>query len=429
MPTEEETLDINDLIENLSRHETGRIVSVLTRIFGSRNLEMAEDVVQDSLIEALGQWKEKGVPDNPTAWLYRVARNKALNVLNREKYKNEYVTEVSHYLQSEWTAEPALNHLFSEEEIQDDQLRMIFTCCHPSISADSQIALALKTLCGFSIPEIARAFLTTEVNIHKRLVRARQKIREDKIPFEVPEGKNLEKRQSTVLETIYLLFNEGYSASKGTNLIRYELCEEAIRLAQMLADDNAIRQKGNVYALLSLMFLDSSRFAARQDAEGNLLTMAEQDRSLWDTQKQRIGLSYLQQSTENGDLSIYHILAAISATYCIAADYKSTDWKNILSLYDSLIQLDSSPLVLLNRAISLSKVHGAESALAELERIKENPSVKSYHLFYSTQAEFYDQLEQTSDAIKSLERAIELAPLPAEKELLEKKKMSLKEKS
>ncbi|MFI5264791.1 MAG: RNA polymerase sigma factor, partial [Candidatus Kapaibacterium sp.] len=187
----------------------------------------SEDVVQDSLIEALSEWQEKGVPENPTAWLFRVAKNKALNILNREKYQKEYFSEVAHYLQSDWTAEPVLNHLFSEEEIQDDQLRMIFTCCHPAISPDSQVALALKTLCGFSIPEIAKAFLTTEENINKRLVRARQKIRDDKIPFEVPEGKDLEKRQAAVLETIYLLFNEGYSASKGNDLIRFANCSRA----------------------------------------------------------------------------------------------------------------------------------------------------------------------------------------------------------
>jgi RNA polymerase sigma factor (sigma-70 family) len=421
-------MEISRLIEDLSRHETGRIVSVLTRIFGSSHLEMSEDVVQDSLIEALSIWKEKGVPENPTAWLFRVAKNKALNILNREKYQQEYSSEVVHFLQSDWTAEPALDLLFSEEEIQDDQLRMIFTCCHPTISSDSQIALALKTLCGFSIPEIARAFLTTEENIHKRLVRARQKIREDKIPFEVPEGKELEKRQAAVLETIYLLFNEGYSASKGNDLIRYELCEEAIRLAQMLAKDKLIEQKGNVYALLSLMFLNVSRFAARQDAEGNLLTMAQQDRSLWDKTMLGIGLRYLQQSTEKNDLSIYHILATISANYCIAPDYESTDWKNILSLYDNLLQFDNSPLVLLNRAITVSKVEGAEKALAELEHIKNNPAIKSYHLFYSTQAEFYDQLNDTIRAHASLEEAIRLAPLQSEKDLLEKKKLSLTKK-
>jgi len=397
------------------------MVSILTKIFGSENLDLAEDVVQDSLIEAISQWQYKGVPENPAAWLFRVAKNKALNILNREKYKRDYSTAAANFLQSEWTAEPALNHLFSEAGIQDDQLRMIFTCCHPAISPDSQIALALKTLCGFSIPEIAKAFLTTEENINKRLVRARQKIRDDKIPFEIPTGKELDKRLQTVLETIYLLFNEGYSASKGDDIIRYEVCEEAIRLSQIIIADKSIQHKGTVHALCALMFLNASRFKARQNSEGNLLTMAEQDRSLWNGQMIAIGLGHLSEATQNNSISIYYILAAISANYCIASDYESTDWKNILSLYDSLIELDNSPVVLLNRAIIISKVYGAEKALQELEQLKNNPALKSYHLFYSTEAEFFIQANQYANAITALKKAIQLTPLKSEKVLLEKK--------
>ncbi|MEO6327437.1 MAG: sigma-70 family RNA polymerase sigma factor, partial [Ginsengibacter sp.] len=183
---------ITNLVDHLFRHETGKLISVLTRIFGSHNIELAEDIVQDTLLEAIKVWNYKGVPENPVAWLYKVAKNKALNVVNREKYKRTYSSEVAHFLKSAWTADAALENLFSETAIRDDQLRMMFTCCHPSISGDSQISLTLKTLCGFSIPEIARAFLTTEENINKRLVRARRKIRDDKIPFEVPEGVHLE---------------------------------------------------------------------------------------------------------------------------------------------------------------------------------------------------------------------------------------------
>lgn len=423
------TTEINQLVDHLFRHESGKLVSVLTRIFGAENIDLVEDVVQDSLVEAIDQWKYDRVPENPSAWLFRVSKNKALNILNREKYKRQYSQHVSELLKSDWGAiEPELNHLFSEAEIQDDQLRMIFTCCHPSISTDSQIALALKTLCGFSIPEIAKAFLTTDENINKRLVRARQKIREDKIPFEVPQGADLEKRLTTVLETIYLLFNEGYSASRGDDIIRFELCEEAIRLTHFLETDKIIKQKGNVYALLSLMHLNASRFKARQDSDGSLLTLAEQNRSLWDKQMQGIGLSYLERSTENNDLSIYHILATISAHYCVAPDYQSTDWKNILALYDNLIQLDSSPLVLLNRAIALSEVSGPEAALAELELIKDNPTLSAYHLFYSTQAEFLIRANQFKKAIDSLQRAFDLAPLKSERDLLEKKMAFCKER-
>jgi RNA polymerase sigma factor (sigma-70 family) len=404
------------------------MVAVLTRIFGAENVDLAEDVVQDALTEAMHHWTYKGVPDNPSAWLFRVAKNKALTLLNREKYKRQYASDVAHYLQSEWTAEPALQHLFSEQEILDDQLRMIFTCCHPAISADSQVALALKTLCGFSIAEIAKAFLTSEENINKRLVRARQKIREDKIPFEVPQGRALEQRMGAVLETIYLLFNEGYSASGGNDLIRYELCEEAIRVAEIIEAHPAIQNKSYLYALLALMQLNASRFKSRQDSEGHLLTMAEQDRSLWGDSLIQKGLSNLAKATSHNNISVYHILATISAVHCSAPYFESTNWQAILSLYDDLIQLDSSPVVLLNRTIALSKVNGAEKALQALEHIKNDPALKSYHLLYSTQAEFYIQVDQFSNAANSLEKAIELSSVAAEKDLLKKKLDLCKEK-
>lgn len=423
-----EKITIDKLVDHFFRHESGKLVSVLTRIFGAENLDMAEDVVQDSLVEAMDQWQYKGVPDNPSGWLFTVAKNKALNIVNREKYKRKYASDIAHDLQSGWMIDPALNHFFSDEQIQDDQLRMIFTCCHPSISPDSQVALALKTLCGFSIPEIAKAFLTTEENINKRLVRARQKIRENNISFEAPKGSNMEARLQAVLETIYLLFNEGYSASKGDDIVRYELCEEAIRLAKIIATNKTIYNKGDVFALLSLMILNASRFKARQDSEGNLLTMEEQDRSLWDNDMRIAGLKYFAKAAQNESVSIYHILAAISAVYCIAPNYEATDWKSILSLYDSLIRIDGSPVVLLNRAIALSKVNGPDKALAELEKIKGIPSIQSYYLFYSTQAEFYIHANQYKRASEALEKAIELAALEPEKKLLKKKLTLCKEK-
>jgi RNA polymerase sigma factor (sigma-70 family) len=416
-----EQLEINQLIDHLFRHESGRIVAVLTRIFGSDNLDLAEDVVQDSLIEAIKQWTYKGVPDNPSGWLFKVAKNKALNIINREKYKRQYATDVVHLLQSEWTAGPAADHLFSENEILDDQLRMMFTCCHPSISTDSQVALILKTLCGFSIPEIAKAFLTNEENINKRLVRARQKIRESKIPFEIPAGNGLKERLQTVLETIYLLFNEGYSASAGDDLIRYEICEEAIRLAEIITHHPSVHHKSNAYALLALMQLNASRFKARQDAKGNILTLEQQNRSLWDFALMEKGFINLKKSMPGEEISIYHILATISSYHCSARDYRSTDWKSILSLYDRLVQIDSSPVVLLNRAVALSKVTGAEEAVAELEKLKNIPSLKSYYLFYAVQAEFYVEMDRFSVAGELLRKAIELAPLETEKAFLRKK--------
>jgi RNA polymerase sigma factor (sigma-70 family) len=418
---EERQKDISMLVDHFFRHESGKMVSVLTKIFGSQNLDLAEDVVQDSLMEAMEHWKYHAVPDNPSAWLFRVAKNKALNIIHREKYKRRYSKEAAYLLGSDERSEQSVPDPFSEQEIQDDQLRMIFTCCHPSISADSQVALALKTLCGFSIPEIAHAFLTTEANINKRLVRARQMIRNENLPFEVPQGKDLELRIQAVLETIYLIFNEAYSASRGTDMIRFELCQEAIRLAQMLETEKTIKQKADVLALLSLMFLNASRFKARQDQDGNLLTMAEQNQLLWDRNLQASGLEYLQKATESPGTGTYLILAAISANYCIAPNYDSTNWENILALYDGLIELDQSPVILLNRAIVVSKLMGAEKGLHELELIKNKPQIKSYHLFYSTRAEFYIELGQSQKAVNSLITARELAPIESIRKLLEKK--------
>jgi RNA polymerase sigma factor (sigma-70 family) len=394
---------------------------VLTRIFGSHNLELAEDVVQDTLIEALKVWNYKGVPANPVAWLYTVAKNKAINIVNREKYKREYTSEAAHFLKSEWTANAALENLFSESEIQDDQLRMIFTCCHPAISSDSQVALTLKTLCGFSISEIAKAFLTTEENITKRLKRARQTIREDSIPFEVPGGVYLEERLDSVMQTIYLLFNEGYSASKGNDLIRYELCGEAIRLGEIIAANPVIKNKSNVHAALALMYFNASRFNSRLTENGEILTMAEQDRSKWDKTLMQKGFYYLGRSTEDESISNYHILATISAHHCSAEDFQSTDWTNILSLYDRLLEIDNSPVVILNRSIALSKVSGPAKAIGELQKIKNNPSVKSYYLLYSTIAEFHIQLHEYKAASANLRIAISLSPLDPEKALLQKK--------
>lgn len=416
-----QSVDINPLLEHFSRNESGKLVAVLTKIFGAANLDLAEDVVQDALVEAISQWQIRGIPDNPSAWLFRVARNKALNIVNREKYKRQYSAEASHLLQSAWTAEPTLDFLFSTTQIQDDQLRMIFTCCHPAITTDSQISLALKTICGLSIAEIARAFLTSEENISKRLVRARQKIREQKIPFEVPQGHALGKRLQTVLDTIYLLFNEGYSASGGKDLIRYTLCQEAIRLTEIISAHPLIGDKDNVFALQALMQLNASRFKARQDAEGNIYTLEEQNRSLWDFALMEKGFASLHKSTTNDQISVFHILATISAYHCSAPDYQSTNWHSILSLYDKLLLLDSSPVVQLNRAIALSKTAGLEKAISELKKMGDSPLLTSYHLYYSTLASLLMESGHFEDALPVLQKAIGLTPLAAEKALLMKK--------
>jgi RNA polymerase sigma factor (sigma-70 family) len=421
-------LEIDNLVAHLFRHESGKLTAVLTRIFGAHNLELAEDVVQDSLLEAMTVWEYKGMPENPTAWLYKVAKNKALNIVNREKYKRQYSAETAHFLRSEWTANAALENLFSEEEIQDDQLRMMFTCCHASISNDSQVALILKTLCGFSIAEIAKAFLTTEETVTRRLKRARQTIRENSVAFEVPAGPALDSRLDAILQAVYLLFNEGYSASKGTDVIRYELCAEAIRLAEIIASHPAIANKSTVFAALALMYLNASRFNARLNPQGEIVTMAAQDRTLWDKKIMQTGFYYLEQASRDRVVSNYHLLAAISAYHCSAPDFEATDWPGILSIYDKLLQLDASPLVRLNRSIALAKVHGAKAAIEDLMTLRDHPSLKAYHLYHSTLAEHYAQLGNYKEAAGWLTQAIDLTPLQAEKDLLRKKLAQCREK-
>lgn len=411
--------EINKLVEHFFRHESGKMISVLTGIFGTNNFTLVEDIVQDTLIEAISNWTYKGVPENPVGWLYTVARNKALNAVKREGHLQKFISEKSNFPNTANTAELNTADIFSEEVIIDEQLCMMFMCCHPSISQDSQVALILRTLCGFSISEISKAFLTNNESTNKRLVRARKTIREGNIPFEVPESNELAKRVDAVLEAIYLLFNEGYSASSGDELIRRELCEESIRLVEMLINHKAIIHKSNVHALQSLMQLNTSRFKAREDENGNILTLSEQNRSLWDYHVMEQGFLNLEKAAHARHISKYHILASISAYHCSAKDFDSTDWKNILMLYDKLLEIDNSPIVVLNRAIALSKVEGAKKALRELAAIENEKVIKSNHLFYSVKADFQVQLNELKLAKRSLEQAIALAPLPKEKQMLQ----------
>jgi len=394
----EDSTNISEKINHLFRYEYGKLVSVLTKAFGSTNIDLAEDVVQDAMLEALKQWSYKGVPNNPVGWIYKVAKYKAVNIVNKEKYKREYNSEITHHLQSEWTVEPALNQIFTDKEIVDDQLRMMFTCCHPSISTDSQIALTLKTLCGFSIPEIAKAFLTTEENINKRLVRARKNIRDANIPFEVPYGRELEQRSKGVLETIYLLFNEGYNATSGNNLIKYELCEEAIRLTEIIASNPNVTKTSNVYALLALMSLNASRFKSRTDEYDNVIDLAHQNRSEWDRSLIQKGLNYLEFAAQQNEISIYLILATISAHHCTANDFDSTDWESILALYNNLIKLDKSPIALLNRAIVVYKITNAKKGLEELDKITDKSTLLSYLPYYISKAELHFKNGETETA-------------------------------
>lgn len=418
MQTIDSESSIKEEINNLFRHEYGKLVSVLTKTFGASNIQLAEDVVQEALLEALNQWSFKGIPENPSGWIYSVAKFKAINIIRKEQTKRKYSSEVAQLLQSEWTAKPAVDHIFSDKEIEDDLLRMMFTCCHPSISVDSQIALTLKTICGFGVQEIATAFLTSEENISKRLVRARKTIREADIPFEVPTGNTLIKRLGNVLETIYLLFNEGYTSSSGDDLIRLELCTEAIRLTEIIATNHIISKNPNVFALLSLMLLNTSRFKTRLNSSDLLIDLEHQDRSKWDTKMITKGLNYLDFATQTKELSKYHILATISAHHCTAPDFESTDWENILFLYTSLEKFSSSPIVKLNKAVVISKIYGPQKALNEINKVKDQESLKSYIYYYIVSARLFKDCNNPEKAIELIGKALNFEMSSKQKNVL-----------
>ena len=304
---------ISQLVEHLFRHESAKMVATLTRIFGIEHLNLAEDVVQEALGRALQTWPYRGIPENPSAWIMRASRNLALDVIRREKVFRGKETEIARLIEAGGSSTPEAV-MFSENEIADDRLRMMFVCCHPVIPPEAQVALALKTLCGFSVTEISRAFLTTEAAIAKRLTRAKQKIQEAHIPFEIPAGDELARRLDSVLHSLYLLFNEGYKASSGDKLVREELCQEAIQLTELLAQHRAGNQ-AKTHALLALMLLNVARTPAREDDQGNLLRLDEQDRTRWEQTMIARGMSHLRESAAGGEISEYHLQAGIAACH------------------------------------------------------------------------------------------------------------------
>ena len=343
------------VLHKIYREESGKIISVLTKIFGATNLNLSEDVMQEAYIEALEKWGNR-IPKNPTAWIYSVARNKALNIVNQNKYKEEHQNEVAHLSTSDWTADTLLDMLFSEEEMKDDQLKMMFICCTPEIFPEAQTTLILKTLCGFGIPEIAKAFLIAPDTINKRLVRAREILKNVNALFTWPEEDEINQKVSNVLQTIYLLFNEGYSASQGDSIIRYELCLESIRLVQLILDSDQVKSKSEANALMALMKLNAARFIARLSKDGEAISMENQDRSKWDQSLIGSGIQNLNKSMYENQVSKYLIMAAISANHCAAKTYAETQWDQILILYDQLVKIEDSPIVQLNRSVAKSMV-------------------------------------------------------------------------
>jgi RNA polymerase sigma-70 factor (ECF subfamily) len=410
--------DITQLADHLFRHESGKLVSVLTRIFGIERLDFAEDVVQETLVKALKTWPYYGVPANPAAWLTQAAKNLALDLIRREKLFREKEAQIITSIEN-WSSESEESPQF-ENELKDGRLRLMFACCHPEIPQESQTALALKTLCGFSPSEIAKAFLTTEAAVAKRLTRAKSRIKGLAIPFEIPAGEDLAPRLDAVLQTIYLLFNEGYKASSGDCLIRQDLCDEAIRLGTLIAEHSATNSP-RAHALTALMLLNAARLPARIDDDGNILRLQDQDRSRWRQDLIARGIMHLGQSATGQQLSNYHLQAGIAACHCTAPNYDSTDWPRILALYDQLLQLDATPVIALNRAVALANVEGTKSAREYITKIKDLAALDSYYLYYAVLGEFELQLQNFNIAAGHFRRAIELTDLKSEHSFLDKR--------
>ena len=404
-------------VDHLFRQESGKMVAVLTRIFGFSNIEQAEDIVQDTLLKALEIWKWGKVPDHPQAWLYKVAKNKAIDLIRREKLKYKIENELAILLQSEYTLSPKVNELFSPGEIKDSQLRMMFACCHPVLSHEAQITLMLKTLCGLSIREISNAFLTGEETITKRLFRIKEKLREEKIALEYPGPGKMKARLDAVLKALYLLFNEGYSSSHPVKLIREDLCEEAMRLTILLSE-NSKTNYPRTYALLALMCYHASRFNARLDENGMIVLLREQDRTQWNKFLIKKGNEYMSHAAEGDAYHDFHLEAAIASIHANAASYDDTDWNMIRELYDSLLQRTNNPIVAMNRCLVIGELEGYEKAIEELLKMQE--LLKTCHYHFSL-GEMYFKSGNKTNAKIYFEKALELTSSQAETELIRRK--------
>ena len=410
------------LAEGLFRQEAGRLVATLTAHLGTHHLQLAEDVVQEALVRALQTWPYRGVPENPAAWLTQTAKNLALDQLRREQRWNTKQDSIAAE-HERWLSTPVIE---TQATFADDTLRMMFVCFHPQLSTEAQTALALRTLCGLSPAEIAAAFLTSEAAIAKRLVRARQLIRELALPFIVPEPNELPSRLDGVLGTLYLLFNEGYKASSGDRLVREDLCHEAIRLVTLLAEHSST-QTPRTLALLALMLLNAARLSARTDDTGNLLRLHEQNRSAWDQSMIQRGIQCLGLAAQGSVMSEYHLEAGIAACHSTAPDDASTNWPRILALYDQLLTLTTSPVAAMNRAVAVARVHGPKAGLAALDAITDRSKLEANHLFHGIYGTFAAELGHQAIALTHFRLAENLASLPVERDFISRRLIEIGE--
>ena len=398
---------IAGLVDHLFRHQAGKMVSTLTRIFGAEHLDLAEEVVQEAMMKALQVWSYSGIPDNPAAWLVQVAKNRALDVLRREANLRNKSTELLQAFSRQETFAHQRAKTQVGCELLDDVLNMMFMACHPAISRAGRLALTLKTVGGFGVSEIARAFLAKEATIAKRLARAKRQIRESDIIFALPSAKEMSARLDWVLEVLYLLFNEGYTAHRGENLVRRDLCEEAVRLGKLVIGHPATALPKS-HALLALMYFQAARLAARIGDTGELFLLSEQDRWLWDRKLIAQGFMHLDRSAAGEEFSEYHLQAGIAACHAAATSYEQTDWAQIVKLYDQLLAINPSPVVGLNRAVALAKWRGAEAGIRALEAISEHPALSHYYLLPATLGELWAELGERERAASQYRKALDL---------------------
>ncbi|HEX2331259.1 MAG TPA: RNA polymerase sigma factor [Candidatus Angelobacter sp.] len=410
--------------EAIFRRESGRIIATLIRISGS--FDRAEEAMQEAFASALTTWPEKGVPDNPGAWITAVAHRKIVDQARRERTRREKQEPLQYEIPT--VQRPEAETMFEDQEnnmYPDDRLRLIFTCCHPALNPEAQIALTLRTLGGLQTPEIARAFLIPEPTLAQRLVRAKRKIAEARIPYEVPNGQAISERLRAVQSVIYLIFNEGYAATSGDALVRRELCSEAIRLGRMLCQ--LMPREPENFGLLALMLLHDSRRNTRMDPMGRLVILEEQDRASWDREEIHEGQEALERAMELRRPGSYQLQAAIAALHAEAATSKETDWRQITALYRELLRIEPSPVVALNHAVAVAMSDGYASGLKRIEQLGASGELQDYHLFHAARADLLRRLGRNTEAENAYNRALELATNKVEQDFLKSRLQQLRD--
>lgn len=405
------------LLEHLFRRQAGRMVAHFARLLGPTHLDLAEEAVQEAMLRALESWPYQGVPPNAPAWLFRVAHNAAIDAIRRNRMIGEKTEDLVAELSRSGSMEPDDPEI--EEQLRDDELSMIFMCCHPEIPPEARVALSLKTVGGFHVREIARAFLADDAAVAQRLVRAKRLIRERHLTLEMPRGRELEARLDSVLAVIYFLFNEGYAAHEGEELIRRDVWQEALRLGLLVAGSSLAEPR--VHALVALMALEGARSPARVDEAGDLVLLADQDRSQWDRSLIALGFHHFDRSIAGSEVSEYHVQAAIAATHARSAGAQSTDWPLILELYDQLLAIHDSPVVALNRAVAVAKVHGPAAALEAIEPLSADPKLRDYYLLLALRGHLLLELGRSNRAAESFEAALACRCSEPERRFLRRK--------